>query len=75
MQKKVTIIKKSQSTNYWMLKVGSVYHACVKLPKGEVGDFGRFYSCQRFLYKYDFETIADSLAEEMRYMTGYMAGF
>tara|TARA_R100001463_G_scaffold96145_10_gene150687 strand:- start:1214 stop:1441 length:228 start_codon:yes stop_codon:yes gene_type:complete len=63
------VIRKSESTYYWMLKVGKRFHACIKL-EGEKGDFGSYYSCQRFMYEEDFETVADSLAEEFRYMTG-----
>tara|TARA_R110002167_G_C12545931_1_gene640444 strand:- start:190 stop:405 length:216 start_codon:yes stop_codon:yes gene_type:complete len=64
------VINKSESTYYWMLKVGKQFHACIKVPKGEKGDFGEFYSCGTFTHQEDFETVADSLAEEMRCMIG-----
>lgn len=63
------VIRKSESTNYWMLKVGKRFHACIK-SENYRGDFGSYYSCERFMHEEDFETIADLLAEEMRYMTG-----
>ena len=63
------VIRKSEGTNYWLLEVGGVFHACVLVP-GELGagDYGQYMSCGTFSHAEDFETVADDLAEEIRYM-------
>ncbi len=64
------VIRKSEGTNYWLLEVGGVYHACVVVPEDwGVGDYGQYLSCGTFSHSEDFETLADELAEEVRYMT------
>ena len=64
------VIRKSEETNYWLLEVGGVFHACVLVPLGcGIGDYGQYLSCGTFSHSEDFETLADELAEEVRYMT------
>jgi hypothetical protein len=71
-----TMIRKSESYNYWLVKAGDRFHAAIKVDEVDdaTGDFGPYMSCGTFSHAEDFETIVDNLAEESRAMMADLFG-